>query len=515
MTGDREITMTHVKSDSLAARTILALVLMIGFYFLALAIAALLIFVIYLEIINGRLNIYVTLVCLFAAGVILWSIIPRPERFQAPGPALTAEKYPLLFTELKSISQAVNQKMPSEVYLLPEPNAFVSQAGGFLGLGSRRVMGIGLPLFGTLTVSQLRSVLAHEFGHYCGGDTKLGPWVYRTRSMVIRTVNNLRTNNTLMYLIRLPFYGYGKLFLRITLSVSRRQEYNADKLAAQVAGSNNAIQALQTIHGIAPAWEAYWSSEYLPVFGTGFVPPLADGFSSFLKAKTIAQKVSDIVTKDMKNTRTGAYDSHPSTKDRIEALEAFPAEKDDTGNSPASSLIGDVPQLEIAILRPIAEKHHLPPLKNVTWDEIARLVYIPAWQKAVQQQEALVKGLTPEMLPEVAKNIEVFENRLFGVDEMNSEQRLNLLYRTIGAALTLSLWQRGWQVITAPGEPILACKANQKLDCFVILPGLQDSTLPADAWVNNCRNLGITGVDLSRVTGDPLDSEGPPQTSEG
>jgi Zn-dependent protease with chaperone function len=34
-----------------------------------------------------------------------------------------------------------------------------------MGFGSRRVMGLGLPLLQALNVSQLEAVLAHEFGH--------------------------------------------------------------------------------------------------------------------------------------------------------------------------------------------------------------------------------------------------------------------------------------------------------------------------------------------------------------
>ncbi len=34
-------------------------------------------------------------------------------------------------------------------------------------------------------------MLAHEFGHYSGGDTKLGPWIYRTRETIVRTVAQL------------------------------------------------------------------------------------------------------------------------------------------------------------------------------------------------------------------------------------------------------------------------------------------------------------------------------------
>lgn len=51
-----------------------------------------------------------------------------------------------------------------------------------MGVGSKRVMGLGLPLLNALTVSELRAVLAHEFGHFVGGDTSLGKWIHKTRS---------------------------------------------------------------------------------------------------------------------------------------------------------------------------------------------------------------------------------------------------------------------------------------------------------------------------------------------
>jgi heat shock protein HtpX len=77
------------------------------------------------------------------------------------------------------------------VYLIGQVNAFVADRGGIMGFGSRRVMGIGLPLLSILTVSELRGVLAHEFAHYYGGDTRLGPWVYKTQSAMIRTFQNI------------------------------------------------------------------------------------------------------------------------------------------------------------------------------------------------------------------------------------------------------------------------------------------------------------------------------------
>ena len=49
-----------------------------------------------------------------------------------------------------------------------------------MGFGSRRVMGLGLSLMQILTVSELRAVVAHEFGHFHGGDVAIGPWIHKT-----------------------------------------------------------------------------------------------------------------------------------------------------------------------------------------------------------------------------------------------------------------------------------------------------------------------------------------------
>ena len=73
-------------SPSLIGRAILAVVLMVGFYVLALAIVALLLFILYAMVAYGqRINIRLTLFALIGAGMVLWSIIPRPDHFIPPG----------------------------------------------------------------------------------------------------------------------------------------------------------------------------------------------------------------------------------------------------------------------------------------------------------------------------------------------------------------------------------------------------------------------------------------------
>jgi heat shock protein HtpX len=224
-------------SPSLAGRALLAVVLMIGFYILAVGIALGLLYIPYAEMVYAhRLHIKIAVICLFGAVAILWSVLPRFDKFDAPGPRLTRDQHPQLFQEIESVAKAVNQAMPAEVYLVPDVNAWVAQRGGIMGFASRRVMGLGLPLMCLLTRSQFRAVLAHEFGHYHGGDTKLGPWIHKTRSAIGRTLQSLGDS-----WLQKPFLLYGNMFLRITHAVSRRQEFVADELAARTAGSQSLI----------------------------------------------------------------------------------------------------------------------------------------------------------------------------------------------------------------------------------------------------------------------------------
>jgi heat shock protein HtpX len=167
-------------SRSLAARAVMALLLTVGFYVLALGISGALLWVPYAELTYlGRVHPKLAFACVLAAGAVLWAIVPRPDRFDPPGPRLTRASAPVLFSVIDRIAQSTAQPPPEEVYLLNDVNAFVTQRGGVMGIGSRRVMGVGLPLLAHLLPAELTAVIAHEFGHYLSGDVGLGPWIYK------------------------------------------------------------------------------------------------------------------------------------------------------------------------------------------------------------------------------------------------------------------------------------------------------------------------------------------------
>src|SRR5262249_5394081 len=125
--------------------------------------------------------------CLVAACLLLWSLVPRVDRWQPRGIALDPQQQPKLFRELDAVALATEQRVPSEVYVTLDANASVAVHGGWMGFGGRRVLCLGLPLIATLDAAEMRATLAHEFGHFAAGDLGLGRWLHLARATVART----------------------------------------------------------------------------------------------------------------------------------------------------------------------------------------------------------------------------------------------------------------------------------------------------------------------------------------
>jgi heat shock protein HtpX len=480
---------------SLRRRAIVAVLLTFGFYGLALAICAFLLFiayaqVVFLEHVDGRF----VLLCIVAAGVILWSILPRIDRFTPPGPRLRSEENPDLFRQVNDIANRVGQKPPNEVYLLADLNAFVAERGGWLGIGRRRVMGIGLPLLQTLAVAQLQGVIAHEFGHFYGGDTKLAPWIYQTRQAIARTLQNLGGRSWLYVLFR----WYGMMFLRVTHGISRRQELVADRLAAQLVGSRPFIEGLQTIHGVAPAFQSFLVHEVAPAVRAGYRPSLTEGFDLFLRHTMVAEAIRRAAEEGVAGSETNPYDTHPSLKERIEAVQSLSPDvggADDTG---ALSLVPDVLELELELFAGLVGTEQAASLSPVEWQSTATKIWLPYWERSVRDYAAGLKGITAADLPGVLQSpgelgamIQRSAGRLLSVDE----QRTGAM-RVAATALAVVLARQGWALDTSPGAPVSLQKGEIRIEPYTTASLLETGELTADAWQAQCRQAGIAGLRL-------------------
>jgi len=498
--------MNPVPRPSLFGRAMLALLLTIGFYGLALGIAFGLLYLIYLEIaVLGRINVKLTFFAFLGTVVILWSIFPRIDKFTAPGPRLKQSKFPELFKEIEKIAHATRQEMPSEVYLLTEVNAFVAERGGLIGIGSRRVMGIGLPLFHLLGVDELNSILAHEFGHFYGGDTALGPWIYKTRAAIIRTVQSV--GNTNQWLL-IPFEAYAKMFLRVTNAVSRQQEFTADQLAARTVGARATMAGLQKIHKYGLAFDAYFRQDYAPVIEAGYRPPMLGGFAMFLKTPQIQEAVNNYYDQQATQGQSDPYDTHPSLKERIAALQGLPEGQPLNDCEAFTLLPGNLEGLESLVLKEIMRREEdFTSLKEIAWDKVAEYAFLPQWEKAVETYRPILKDITPGTLFETTQNIP----RLFAKfaqagdflaenvrpEQVPQDAQAQITGNLLGTALAVMLHRAGWMIKTNVGEDVALLKETRELKPFSLSSEVVSRQISADQWQTICKEHQISDLALA------------------
>ena len=78
---------------------------------------------------NGQL-ILLFIFGIIIAGAMLWSLVPRPDRFKAPGLAgSNAKRSPGCLRSWKTLRARCNEPMPREVYLIGDVNAWVADSG--------------------------------------------------------------------------------------------------------------------------------------------------------------------------------------------------------------------------------------------------------------------------------------------------------------------------------------------------------------------------------------------------
>jgi Zn-dependent protease with chaperone function len=484
---------------SMTGRALMAVGLMIGFYVLAIGIAFGLLWIPYAEFVYAeRLHLKLAAGCVLGALAILWSVIPRRDKFVTPGPRLDPAKHPRLFAQLNSVAGATGQAMPRDVYVVSDVNAWVSERGGVMGLGSERIMGLGLPLMRVLKISELRAVLAHEFGHFHGGDTKLGPWIYKTRSAIGRTLANLGDDSW----IQKPFLWYGNLFLRVTHAISRQQEYAADALAARVAGSRSLMTGLRTIHGAALAHGAFWSGEVVPLLEAGYRPPMADGFAKFLSARDVAVSVEKSIDQELKEGQGDPYDTHPPLRQRLAALKKFRDTSRPEEEPAAITLLEDLNTIERDLLVTLAGPDLANKLESLEWKDAGPKVYLPLWARQVQTYAPVLGGVTPDRLPGLAKDPSPFRGHAQKLAErhLSDEELVNVTAGVVGCALAVALAERGCVMSCDVGMPVFFQAGETRIQPFSVIPDLREGTLTAEAWQSQYAAFGILRQDLGALS---------------
>jgi heat shock protein HtpX len=501
----RKVKIPPRRSLKLYAAFALLLVFASYLFTVALAIAS-----VYLPLLGLSKFPNINTLLLFIAGIVvaatmLWSLLPRFRRFNPPGPQLEAAAHPQLFAEIAEVANLLDEPMPRHVYLIGDANAWVADRGGLLGIGSYRIMGLGLPLLATLDVSELRAILTHEFAHYYGGDTALGPWVHRARMTMARALTNIASLGKHIWPNLMAFVfsvvisvlnWYWRIFLRGINLVSRRQEYRADELACILNGRQAFGAGLRSVFTAGRYWPAYWKYNVAPLLGQGCLPPIAAGFSEFMVSPEVMQSVHHTLEKEIREGRGSDFDSHPPLRDRLKALEIQAALKQPELNKPAITLLNDVQAHESRLLQVLNPTLSISSLRPVSWEEQASTA-VALWRAAVAEYSHLLAHASAANLhdamarvPEVAPYIRDPEGML-----LMPKQREYRARDLLAKAFALALAENGWTVHARPGNFYL-CRGEERLNPFQVVHAIGAGQLAKQTWLERCQALGIDALPL-------------------
>ena len=193
------------------------------------------------------------------------------------GLEVTPADQPELFAFLHKLADRAGAPRPHRVFLSARVNAAVFYDLSLLNLvfPSRKNLEIGLGLVNSLTLGELRAVLAHEFGHFAQRSMAVGRWVYVAQQIAGHLVArrdklddflaalsrfDIRVAwvgwilNLIVWSIRSLVDSAFQLVLLMQRALSREMEMNADLVAVSLTGSDALIHALHRLQAADDAW---------------------------------------------------------------------------------------------------------------------------------------------------------------------------------------------------------------------------------------------------------------------
>ncbi|KQM74734.1 hypothetical protein ASE74_01735 [Pedobacter sp. Leaf216] len=183
---------------------------------------------------------------------------------------ITKAEHPDLFKMIDEIVEEVGTDLPKKVYLSSEVNASVFYDSSFWSMffPVKKNLHIGLGLMNTISINELKAILAHEFGHFSQKSMRTGSYVYNVNQVIYNTLyDNDGYGNFTQKLAGISNYlaifvvlankiiagiqfilkkNYDSVNLN-HLALSREMEFHADAVAASVAGSDALITALHRL----------------------------------------------------------------------------------------------------------------------------------------------------------------------------------------------------------------------------------------------------------------------------
>ena len=386
----------------LIQRGFVAAILALTYYVIGFTISGGLQYLAYrFTVLHNEYSQILFLITMYIGTVIFIFVIPFPRRFQAPGPQLDPDEQPVFFEVVKRAAAKTGGAVPGEIYLIEDVDGGIAYRGGFLGIGSRRVMLIGLPLLHMLTVPQFEAMMTFWFVYFGATNGVIDECLLEVKDGLFRVLHSraLPERWIKFNVFLFPFMWYRKLFYRAYSALARRQRQMAIENASRLVPPDTLESAIAAINTHGNAFSDYFHDDVAASIREGYHPPLMEGYKLYRESS--GQTAAEIP------------------------------------DAPASSLLKGTHWLESSVLKAHASAPERP-LKWIGWEEAGEDAVISHWDRLIALNYSALHGLTLESMPSTIASIDQFASHTFASSETDDMRRWyaeEVLIAAFGSAL--------------------------------------------------------------------------------
>lgn len=283
---------------------------------------------------------------LWATWNVLRSALMGPQR-GAVGIEATDEEHPRLFETSRAVAERLQTRPVDVLYLTPSSNISVYQegAGPFGLLGKRRrVLQVGISTLPLLTRGEFESILAHEYGHFSHRDTFYSRFIFQVSGSLATSLAVMNAAGGVLNYVN-PFYWFWWLYLRgytlLASGFSRTREFLADRRAVAAYGKQAFVSGLTKVSVEGALFDSIIYANVRHLLGQG--KAFSNAFDAFRRIRddTEVAQSRERLLRELQKARPGWFDTHPTYRERLAAVAAFPDAATPAEDEPAIGLISD------------------------------------------------------------------------------------------------------------------------------------------------------------------------------
>ncbi len=375
---------------------------------------------------------------------------------------VTKEKEPALFQLIEETYQQVGAPAPKHVFLTTDVNAFVSYDSSFwsMFLPVKKNLTIGLGLINSTTVSELKSILAHEFGHFSQRSMKVGSYTNQAQKMLydmlynnekfFKNISGFAGVHAVFYLfVMIAVYfirGIQWILARLFdflfskhLSLSRQMEFNADAIAAHVVGSRVSAESLLRLSlsemaftkplNFFYAHNKTYYTDNLYADQTVLMDFYAEEYSHKLVNQLPLVTLEESEKYNLSKLEIeDKWSSHPSIKDRVQAIEKENIPSVDINNNLARTLLNNFDSYAEALTNKLYSINGM----DKKAEKINAEGFLELFRKEHQNYSfpKIFNGYYTNHNP-IDINIENVAENITSVEELYSDKKVALVYEKI------------------------------------------------------------------------------------